>query len=328
MKLITPEPETARSHLQALQAVAHAATGGCEQPQRALLGACANLPFQLETDLETVPPASRVSLNRLRGSSEEVRQLVRLMLMVSLAGGQPSAEQMTLIEDSARELGVDEPAVGIVRLLAEGRRLRFRIGFMRRSHIRNYFANTYRLGGATAVAKGILTFRGVLNDPDLTDRYRALGDLGTDTLGRRFHDHCVQDGIAFPGQKSGFPEGAVYHDFTHVLAGYDTSPEGEMKAAAFQAGYTNGTWDFFTLLFAWVIHTAGVNLAPFPMPRLPGRIGQPHLAIEVLHALVRGGAINKDLGDGWDFWEVVEEPIELVRQKLGIAPVDSKLIAA
>ncbi len=338
MKLITPDSDTSRAHLRALVAIAHAGSSGAlTQAQRAVLEALAKLAFRVELDRVElgVELDTHVELGA-RGTSagarprpaDEALQLVRLMLIVSLADGPPSAEQITMIERAARDLAVDEPAVGVLKLLAEDRTVRFRIGFMRRSHIRNYFANTYRLGGAGAVAKGILVFRGVRKDPGLSARYRALGELPADALGRHFHDHCVAAGIAFPGEKGGFPEGAVYHDFTHVLSGYDTSPEGEMKAAAFQAGYTRGDWDFFTLLFALVIHTAGVNLAPFPMPRLPGRIGQPNLAVEVLHALQRGSVMNRDLGDGWNFWDVVEEPIDTVRQKLGIEPADASLLAA
>ena len=329
MKLITPDSETSRHHLQVLVELAHAGTGGFAQPQRAILDALQKIPYETNIDLEAAEPTSLPSLKAHTRTPEEALQLVRLMLVVSLADGPPSAEQVTMIQKTARKLGVHEPAVAVMRLLAEHRMVRFRIGFMRRSHLRNYFANTYRLcGGAGAVAKGILVFRGILKDVALTERYRALGELPADTLGRQFHDHCVDAPIPFPGEKGGFPEGAVYHDFTHVLSGYDTSPEGEMKAAAFQAGYTRGDWDFFTWLFALVIHTAGVNLAPFPMPRLPGRIGQPNLALEVLHALARGAAISEDLGDGWDFWDLVEQPIDSVRQQLGITPVDTKLLAA
>ena len=329
MKLNTPDPETSKHHLGVLVETAHAGTNGLAQPQRAILEALQKIPFQTAIDLGTAHSASQPSAKEHIGNAAEALQLVRLMLVVSLSDGPPSVEQISLIEHAALELGVDEPAIGVLRHLAENRTLKFRVGFLRRSHIRNYFGNTYRLcGGARAVAKAILVFRGAMQDPQLTARYRALGDLPADTLGRHFHDHCFDAGIAFPGEKGGFPEGAVYHDFTHVLSGYDTSPEGEMKAAAFQAGYTQGNWDFFTLLFALVIHTAGINLAPFPMPKLPGRIGQPNLAIEVLEALGRGAATNKDLGDGWNFWDVVDEPIDGVRKKLGIRPVDPSLLAA
>ena len=101
-----------------------------------------------------------------------------------------------------------------------------------------------------------------------------------------------------------------------------------MQAAAFQAGYTQGDWDFFTLLFALLIHTAGVNLAPFPMPKLPGRIGQSNLAMRVVEALDRGAGLRRDLGEDWNFWELVEEPIAEVRERLGIRPINPQIQAA
>ena len=95
-----------------------------------------------------------------------------------------------------------------------------------------------------------------------------------------------------------------------------------MKAAAFQAGFTQDDDDFFTALFAVVIHTAGINMTPFSMPVLLGRIGQGSLAVDVLRALQRGAQVQVDLGDGWDFWEDVERPISVVRERLGVVPMD------
>ncbi len=64
-----------------------------------------------------------------------------------------------------------------------------------------------------------------------------------------------------------------------------------------------------------------INLAPFPMPVLLGRIGQGNLAMEVLRGLQRGAAMKVDLGNNWDFWEYVELPIEVARGRLGIPPL-------
>ena len=94
-----------------------------------------------------------------------------------------------------------------------------------------------------------------------------------------------------------------------------------MQAAAFQAGFTRGPHDFFTWLFSVVIHTAGVNLAPFPMPVKLGRIGDGRLADAVIDAIARGNAVKRDLGDGWDFWEWVELPIDVARERLGVPPL-------
>ena len=150
---------------------------------------------------------------------------------------------------------------------------------------------------------------------------RALEQLPENTLGRHFFRHCVDAEIPFPGEKGGFPAGAVFHDLTHVLSGYDTSPEGEMKNAAFQAGYTKGEHDFFTWLIAVVLHATGINLTPFDMGFRPGRMGEGRLAEDVLRELERGNGVTRDLGVCWDFWEYLELPIDVARERLGIAPV-------
>ena len=110
-----------------------------------------------------------------------------------------------------------------------------------------------------------------------------------------------------------------------MLAGYDTSPEGEMKNAAFQAGFTRDDDDFFTMLFAIVIHTAGINMTPFEMPVLLGRIAQGTLALEVLHGWQRGAAMKVDLGRDWDYWDYVELPIDMARKELGVPPLNVAL---
>ena len=227
-------------------------------------------------------------------------------------------------------LGVEEPSVAVVGRLAKKRLLMFRLSFMRHSHLRTYFRNTYRLlGGVLPVIKAVLRFRGVIGeDPELAGRFHALSELPEDTLGHQFFQHCTDEGLAFAGEKGGFPIGALFHDFAHVLGGYDTSPEGEMKNAAFQAGFTKDDDDFFTMLFAIIIHTAGVNLAPFPMPVLLGRIGQGSLALEVLHGWQRGAAMKVDLGSDWDFWDYVELPIDVARERLGVPPRNESLVAA
>ena len=329
MKLLKSSPETAALELRALAMVARTGHSGLDQPQRAILEAVQRIVLQTDLDIETSAPLTAEELVDHMGDAKRARQLIRLMVAISLADGPPSKEQMSLISTFSKALNVREPSVGVIRHLARNRRLLFRLAFFRHSHLRNYFRNTYRMtGGLRQTIKAIFIFRGVAEDSNTARQFRSLEHLPEHTLGHQFFKHCVEEGIGFPGEKGGFPIGAVYHDFTHVLAGYDTTPEGEMKAAAFQAGFTQDDDDFFTALFAIVIHTAGINLAPFPMPVLPGRIGQGNLALEVFHALERGSAVNVDLGNEWDFWKYVELPIEIVREKLGVPPINADLLCA
>jgi hypothetical protein len=323
-------PECAPYELRALTAVAHAATSGLGQPQRAMIDAVQRLVLHTDLDVESLAPIEPAELAAHIEGPGHARQLVRLMVATSLADGPPSQEQISQISAHADALHIEEPSLRVVTHLAKGHRLRFRFAFMRRSHIRAYIRNTYRmLGGIRPMVRALLVARGVIGeDRGVVARYRALAELPEGTLGREFYRHYTKEGLAFPGEKSGFPVGALFHDFSHVLAGYDTSPEGEMKNAAFQAGFTRHNDAFFTALFAIVIHTAGINLAPFPMPVLRGRIGQGTLAWDVLHGLQRGAAMKLDLGDGWDFWEYVELPMEQARARLGIPPVRTAPAAA
>lgn len=322
MDFLKPGPETAPFQLRALVEIARAATNGLGSPQRAMLDAFQRRLFETRLEIEAQDPIAPAELARHLRDPRQARQLVRFMVATSLADGPPSQAQMSLLSSFAAALHVEEPAVGVVRHLANGRLLRFRLAFMRHSHVRSYLRNTRRLlGGTWPTIRALLVTRGVLReDAAGASRYRALADLPEGTLGREFFLHYSKEGLPFPGERGGFPIGALFHDFSHVLAGYDTTPEGELKNAAFQSGFTRHDDDFFTALFAIVIHTAGVNLAPFPMPVLRGRIGQGTLALEILHALERGSAMAVDLGNDWDFWEYVALPIDIARERLGVPP--------
>jgi tellurite resistance protein len=330
MDFLKIEPVSAPFALRAMTMLARAAENGLGRPQLAMLDAMQRLVMDTDLDVETLQPVSPEELASQLSAPAQARQLVRLMVATSLADGPPSMEQMSLVSSFAAALGVEEPSVAVVRRLAQKRLLMFRLSFARHSHVRTYFRNSHRLlGGVLPVIKAILRFRGVIGeDAELAARFHALGELPEDTLGSHFFRHCTDEGLPFAGEKGGFPIGALYHDFAHVLGGYDTSPEGELKNAAFQAGFTQDDDDFFTMLFAIVIHTAGVNLAPFPMPVLLGRIGQGSLALDMLHGWQRGAAMKVDLGSNWNFWDDVGLPIDVVRERLGVPPLNSHLAVA
>ncbi len=324
MRLLYPSPELAEFGLRAMTMVARAADHGLGRPQRALIDAAQRLVLHTELHVEAQAPITPEELAVRFDDPAAARQLVQGMVIMGLADGPASRRQSELIARFAAALGVDEPAVEVIGHLAEGELLLFRLDFYRRSHLLDYMGTQYRTqGGFLGVVKAVLGARGLLEDRDLAGRFHALGELPDDTLGAGFFRYYKDNGFAFPGEKGGFPAGAVFHDFGHVLAGYDSSPEGEMRIAAFQAGYRRHDNAFFTVLFAVLIHTAGVNVAPMDMPVLLGRIGEGDLAVEMITALTRGSAMNTDLGADWDFWPLVGLPLEEVRERLGVPPLVS-----
>ena len=98
-------------------------------------------------------------------------------------------------------------------------------------------------------------------DPDVAWKYRQLGLLPEGTLGRAFWEYYTQKRFSFPGEVGSIPERMVFHDFAHILSGYDTDPQGEIQQAAFQAGFIreNG---FVFLLFVILYFHWGFHITP------------------------------------------------------------------
>jgi hypothetical protein len=306
--------------LRALAMVANVSNSGLGQPQEALLNALQQCLFQSEYILQDLTQISANELSQRFQDQERSRQLVQQLIIVSLADGPPNKAQSDLIVSFSQALAVREPAVLVTRHLMRGNNLRFRLGFYPRSNVRDYIVKQYRTqGGVLGVIKGLMGFRGLIENRNLGDRFRALQELPVDTFGHQLFVHCRTNEINFPGEKGGFPAGAVWHDFGHVLAGYDTTPEGEIQAAAFQAGNRQNDTAFFTMLFAILTHTSGINMAPIEMPVLKGRIGSGSLAVKMFDAWLQGTKSTVDLGSDWDFWSYLKLPLSEARARMDIA---------
>lgn len=301
--------------------VARAAENGLGPAQRALLDAAQQVILHSAMEVDGLAPITPDELAQRLRPPELRRQLIRGMVVMSLVEGPSASAQANLISAFAAAMAVEEPSVDVIRHLAEKEMLMFRFDFYRRSHLRAAIESTYRTqGGIVSVAKALLGFKGLVEDKELAARFRAWGDLPSGTLGREVFAYYEENGFAFPGEKEGFPYGGVYHDFAHILSGNPPNPEGEMMVAAFQTGFRRNEDAFFTLLFAILIQTSGINMSPVEQPVLLGRIAQPGLAASIIREVERGAAMNTDLGDDWDFWPFVALSLEEARQKLGIGP--------
>ena len=175
------------------------------------------------------------------------------------------------------------------------------------------------MAASRGVAAGVLGMRGLHEDPVLARRYVALGDLPADTFGYAYFHHCRDRGFAFPGEPNGFPEGGVYHDMTHVLSGYGTTPQEETLVAGFQAGYKRVN-PFYVILLGIFNFSTGVNVTPLTQPHITGILATPGLAPRFIQAVERGRQVNTDLFDGWDYWPVLQLRLAEARRRLNVVP--------
>ena len=145
MQLHQPDPRSAPHQLRALVTIATVARDGLGPPQRALVCAMQNVIFHTKENLDDVRPISPPELAAQVNRGDQALQLIRLLVVVSVADGPPCPDQASLIAAFAAALAVDEPAVKVMTHLANGRLLRFRLAFLRRSLSSHDVRNTYRM---------------------------------------------------------------------------------------------------------------------------------------------------------------------------------------
>lgn len=316
MELLRPTPDEARASLRAMVTVARA-PGWIAPPARALIDAAQG--FLLGTDLDVdrvdgIEPAEVASVLERRGIR---RQLVQGMILVSMASGQSSPEQARTVERFADELGVTTPALRALHHLASQDLLLYRLCVLRNGHMPDMLRAEYVEHGLTGLAKALL---GIGEDREVAARYLALEALPDETLGKHLWRHYRDNGFAVPGERGSFPEIGVYHDLSHVIAGYNTTPEGETLVGAFIAGYRRRRPDngFFTLLYA--LGDFGIAGRALPAGARSGVVGR--VARQFFEAIERGAAMSIDLSDGWDFRPYLGRPLDEVRALLGVPDKD------
>lgn len=239
--------------------------------------------------------------------------LVQLAAVMALVDGRPSRALALAVERLARTLAVVEPAVASVRQLAERRDLRVRIGLMRRVMGRFMLAAWREQGlrGPFAIVAALL---GLGRDPMVAARYAALASFAIGSVGRSLFEHCRSQRLLLPGQAGAVPERMLFHDIGHLLSGYGTDPRGEIRQAAFQAGFVRE--DGFAFLFFGIVQFhLGVRITPIAAAEFG------YFDVEaVMEALARGARCTVDLSDRFDFWSIAQRPLDEVRAQFGIEP--------
>lgn len=242
------------------------------------------------------------------------KRLLQLAVITSMVDGRIEDSETDAVDRLARALEIDDRSTRSIRHLAARHNLIARIGVTRRI-FGKFGGEAWREEGLAGVRKLVAAMMGRGVDPAVAARYQELRHQPEGSFGRVFWEHITERKFAFPGEKGGIPERAVFHDLGHVLAGYDTDPAGEIQQAAFQSGFVRR--DGFAFLFFGIVQFhLGVKMTPIA----DGEVG--HFDVDkVMTALARGAACKVDLSDRWDYWPLMSRPIDEVRAELGITPL-------
>lgn len=250
------------------------------------------------------------------------RRLLQLAIIMAMVDGETTPQQQQALKELARALSVHEQGLQVLQEAMSGHQRLAQFKMMRRM-MSQIVVPALHEEGIAGVKKIIASlFFKSSEDPAIAQKYHQLGQLPRGTLGHTFWQHYSQNGFPFPGEAGGIPERLVFHDLGHILSGYDTTPQGEIQQGAFQAGFIRK--DGFAFLLFVILHFHwNIKITPIADPA-QGLFNIPL----VIHALQRGAACSVDLSDHWNFWEVMDLPLDMVRDHYHIPPLQPALLVA
>ena len=319
MKFETPSPQQLPFGLRALHTVA--LVDGALSPEEAAVIAAAQRLFGHQGEIDGLAPVTPAELAAAIEPPALRHQLFGGLVVMSMADGEVTPSEADLVGAFAEALEVKDAAVANLQRIAKGQLRRARLDILRRHWAPRKAREMAAERGPHIVGEALLGLLNVKSFPEVTMRYQALGEHPPGSLGRAYFDYMIQNDFAFPGEKGAPPEAMLFHDLTHVLSGYGTTPEEEILAATFSAGYSNTeviNWLVFVLSQFQLGLPTAPNVPPERLKLNPDRF---------LAALRRGAAMNIDINEGWDPWPVLGEPVEELRRRYNILPEASFLPA-
>jgi tellurite resistance protein len=266
-------------------------------------------------DVDALPRVTPGELAEILSQPHQRKRVVQLAAIAAMVEGDVTSSEVAAVRSLASGLGVQEAGLKVLDDIAADHRFLTRFDMMRRI-MGKYGGQAYKEEGFAGVRK-MLSFFGGGDDPEVAWRYKQLGLLPEGTLGREFWEHCTKNRFGVPGEKGGIPERMVFHDFGHVLAGYDTRPESEIQQGAFQGGFVRED-GFAFLMFVVIQFHLGMKVTP-----VTGGYTGLFDVQRVLWAAQRGAACKVDLSDHWDPFAVADAPLEQLRAEYGIPALEA-----
>jgi hypothetical protein len=314
-------------------ATAVAVDGGLTELQRSLLRALTKAITDVEVDYSTLRPITAEELAAvLEHRSQEYRQrIVQHMVLAEMVLTPLPPEVAARVDAFARALGVDDDFVRIARRYADGA-LGLAWVDLRRSGFEERWDES-NLAPLHTRAQFADQFDEPRVDPELAERWEAMGELPEGTLGRGVWTMYHDRGFLVPGTAGGAPPYLAQHDFGHVLADYGTTLEGELEAFSFM-----GRADPDPKGFAWIATVVGlfesgyVHQQGFFIVDVRDRHARtPGMSVRMADALRRGKAVAEHYGTDLfrvDYHELAPLDVDEVRARLSIPPKSDDALAA
>lgn len=269
-------------------------------------------------DIAALPAPSADAVAKAVRDPADRDHVVQFLIVMAVVDATVDRAKIRVVDAFAQALGVREDAV---RQLAEVGR--GHLAWVRADVARRNLRSITGHDVDQTIDAWILPYRDA-PDPALAARYRTLQDLPGGTLGRTFFEFYRTNGFAFAGEPAGLNQRfASPHDSTHILSGYDTTPQGELLVSTFTAGMHPKepmSGHILPVILSWHL---GIELA-----KLPGEIKGQLDPGKFWNAWERGSQVVVDVfADRWNFWEEARAPLVTLRERYRVPPLDPRYAA-
>lgn len=303
---------------------------GLTELQAQVLSAVTASMTGYEIDVDDLDPIGPVEFAAgLAGRDLRFRtEMVHVMDLGHMLLDAPDLEVADRIIEYATELSVSTEPLQMARALAAGSAQMVAADIDRSAYI-----SKLDLSGFTPLQSEddhVWAWSNTVVNPELADRWRALGELAHGTLGRTVHSFYQARGFHFPGEPGSVPPILAQHDWVHVLADYGSRLEAEIEVFAFMARASDNPESFALLAMAITLfHTGLLPGAAGFFEADKGNLTKQGMPQRLADALRRGALCHGSTDYiALDYFSMADRPIEEVREQLGIQPKADKAVAA
>jgi hypothetical protein len=306
---IPASPDQALAILKAMYGIA-AAGPKITDTDRASINGAARYIFRLDGNAAVMTAPSAADLQLLSVSPALANEAVSFATVMAFVDGALDKTKLDAVLVLAQKLGVKEDFVDDVAKLAQGR-LHEATAHMIRANMESILGRPWP---DEDMMPWFMPYHDK-PDPALAARFHALADLPATSFGHAFAAFYSTNKYAFPGEPTALNFAfATSHDSSHVVAGYDTSPRGELLVSTFTAAMHRSeamAGHVLPVILSWHLGIALNEVAGAAKGAL-----DPHA---FWHAWARGETVTVDLfGPCWDFWAATGEPIDALRRRIGL----------
>ncbi|HEY1730887.1 MAG TPA: hypothetical protein VGG15_04020 [Terriglobales bacterium] len=305
----------AKVALAAMKAVAAAGAGMRPADRDSLAGAARHVFYSgNDLDFAALTAPTGEALAQAFGTEDYRRYILQLIAVMAFVDGKLDNAKLEVALQYAAALGVTDDYVRDLAETAKGHS-----DWVKADMSRNNAESIRGLNLGEDFTSQFLPYD-KNPDPALADRFRALASLPYETFGRAFYDHYTEAGYKFPGEPDGLSIlFGVPHDSAHVVSAYGTSVQGEVLVSTFTAAMHRSegmSGHILPVIFSWHL---GIALNP-----LAGSAKGAFDAEKFWRAWERGRMATLDtFGPDWDFWGLVNTPLDEIRSAYNLVPLDA-----